>query len=92
MLQIVDISQTISLNEKIHENEMLEIINATTSHELRNPLNSLIAQNFKKNALYEEIKEICDKNNYTTISSIIGELKTCSKVQTSSAKIMSFLV
>ena len=43
MLQIIDISQTITLNEKILENEMMGNINATTSHELRNPLNSLIA-------------------------------------------------
>ena len=35
---------------------MLEVINATTSHELRNPLNSLITQNVKKEALHEEIK------------------------------------
>ena len=43
MLQIVDISQTLLLNEKIFENEMLEIMNASTSHELRNPLNSMIS-------------------------------------------------
>ena len=42
MLQIVDISESVALDEKINENEMLEIINATTSHELRNPLSSLI--------------------------------------------------
>ena len=39
---MVDISQYIALDEKINENEMLGIINATTSHELRNPLSSLI--------------------------------------------------
>ena len=42
MLQIVDISSSVKLNDKILENEMLAIINATTSHELRNPLGSLI--------------------------------------------------
>ena len=43
MIQIVDISKTVSLDEKIIENEMLSVINATTSHELRNPLSSLMA-------------------------------------------------
>lgn len=57
MLQIIDISTSVSLNRKIIENKMLEIINATTSHELRNPLNSLMTQNIKKEALYEEIKK-----------------------------------
>ncbi len=80
MLQIIDISQTITLNEKILENEMMGNINATTSHELRNPLNSLIAQNFKKDALYEEIKDICAKNNYPEISDIIDDLKDGAKV------------
>ena len=53
MLQITDISTSVTLNKKIIENKMLEVINATTSHELRNPLNSLITQNIKKAALYE---------------------------------------
>ena len=52
MLQIVDITKSVSLNEKIIENEMLGIINATTSHELRNPLGSMLGQNVKKEALY----------------------------------------
>jgi signal transduction histidine kinase len=55
MLQIIDISQSIKYNQKIIENEMLGILNATVSHELRNPLNSLIGQNTKKAALYEKI-------------------------------------
>ena len=34
MLQIVDISQTVKLDNKVVENEMLAIINTTVSHEL----------------------------------------------------------
>ena len=56
MLQIIDISNSVSLNQKLIENEMLEIINATTSHELRNPLNSMMAQNTKKEQLFKRIK------------------------------------
>ena len=47
-MQIIDISKSVNLDEKILENQMLEIINATTSHELRNPLGSILAQNIKK--------------------------------------------
>ena len=53
MLQIIDITSSISLDEKIVENEMLGIINATVSHELRNPLSSLLSQNVKKSALFK---------------------------------------
>ena len=48
MMQIIDISKSVNLDEKILENQMLEIINATTSHELRNPLGSILGQNVKK--------------------------------------------
>mgnify|MGYP000977586342 FL=1 len=48
MIQIIDISNSVSLDEKIMENQMLEIANATTSHELRNPLSSILGQNVKK--------------------------------------------
>ena len=44
MLQFVDISKSIKLDHKIVENNMLEIFNATVSHELRNPLSSITAQ------------------------------------------------
>jgi signal transduction histidine kinase len=39
------------------------LINATVSHELRNPLNSLIAQNFEKTALYKELSEEINASN-----------------------------
>ena len=41
MIQIIDISQSI-LYEQVHaENQFLAITNATVSHELRNPLQSI---------------------------------------------------
>ena len=43
MIQLVDISQNLELDQKVMENERLQIVNATTSHELRNPLSSMIA-------------------------------------------------
>ena len=95
MLQIIDISTSVSLNKKIVENKMLEVINATTSHELRNPLNSLITQNIKKAALYKEIKMKCENKSdqiLDEISSIVDELQECNMIQNSSGKIMTFLI
>jgi signal transduction histidine kinase len=43
MIQLVDVSQSI-LYEQVHsENQFLAITNATVSHELRNPLQSISA-------------------------------------------------
>ena len=72
---------------------MLAIINATTSHELRNPLSAMITQNIKKEALYNQIKQMCQsKNSYDHISDIVDELFECTKIQNSSGKIMTFLI
>ena len=45
------------MNEQAH-NELMVMINATVSHELRNPLNSIVAMNLQKEMLYKSIKEI----------------------------------
>jgi len=44
MIQIIDISQKILYDELQAEKSLLTLINAAVSHELRNPLNSLIGQ------------------------------------------------
>ena len=43
MLQFIDISMSILLDSERTANHMLEMINACVSHEMRNPLNSIIA-------------------------------------------------
>ena len=43
ILQIIDISDSILYDEISAETEFLELINACVSHELRNPLNSIVA-------------------------------------------------
>jgi signal transduction histidine kinase len=36
----------------------LGLINACVSHELRNPLNSIISQNVEKRFLYDELEDL----------------------------------
>ena len=80
MLQIIDISQSIELNQKIFENEMLNIVNARVSHELRNPLSSIQSQSLKKKAILEKIKTICIKNKYFDIIYGLGEIEDCTNI------------
>jgi len=42
LLQIIDVSDKMLYNEVKAEQSFLTLINATVSHELRNPLNSLV--------------------------------------------------
>jgi len=80
MIQIIDISNSVSLDEKIIENQMLEIANATTSHELRNPLSSILGQNIKKQALIDAIKENIKRGKFDAIPGFINELLESIKV------------
>ena len=43
MYQFIDISKSILYDLEKSHNVMLELINACVSHEMRNPLNSIIA-------------------------------------------------
>ena len=45
MLKIHDISKSIMFDQMASEKQLYEIINATVSHEMRNPINSVVYQN-----------------------------------------------
>ena len=53
MLIITDISPTVLLERQKSHSELLIMMNATTNHELRNPLNSIAAFNTQKDMLYK---------------------------------------
>ena len=44
------------------EKKLLSLINATVSHEMRNPLNSIYSQNLKLDQLNEKLKEFIDSD------------------------------
>ena len=45
MISIIDASHEILCNNEKQHNEVLTMVNATVSHEIRNPLNSIVAIN-----------------------------------------------
>lgn len=55
MLQFIDISKAILYDMEKSHNVVLSMINACVSHEMRNPLNSIIAQNIEKKEVYQEL-------------------------------------
>jgi signal transduction histidine kinase len=58
MLKLFNVSKYILYDREKTHSELLMLINATVSHELRNPLNSLMAHNMEKTALYKELSEV----------------------------------
>ena len=62
LLQINDISSTIRYQKLVSEKKTLESVNATVSHEMRNPLNSIIAQNISIRDCIKTFKNFIDLN------------------------------
>ena len=67
MLQFIDVSASIFCDKEKANNKMQELINACISHELRNPLNSLIAKNIEKLAIYKEIAAILRRKDHNAL-------------------------
>ena len=78
IIQVVDISSTIlnEFDQQRAQNEVLNVINACVSHELRNPLNSIQAQNLKKKVLYQKLRalNVKDEKMKKAIDEILDEL------------------
>ena len=64
--------------------------NATVSHELRNPLNSITAQNIMKLKLYEDLKSRMQQDPGS--QKIIEELEEVVKIQDASIKVMGCMI
>ena len=63
MIQFVNITNTIQCSQTSKQNELLSLINATFSHELRNPLNSICAQAISIKVLLEQMSQLIVKFN-----------------------------
>jgi signal transduction histidine kinase len=100
LIQIVDVSHHILYTEFKAKVEFTSLINACVSHELRNPLNSIMAKNIEKEALYKELTRLFSEFNPNTKESepivkckeIVKKLEEGRIVQENSAKFMKFIV
>ena len=63
MITFNTVTSNILYNMEKEHTDTLQVINATVSHELRNPLNSLISQNIEKKQLFKELKTIILNSN-----------------------------
>jgi hypothetical protein len=53
MLKFKDVSMKLLYKKEKSHNELLNLVNAKVSHEMRNPLNSISAQNIENCELYQ---------------------------------------
>ena len=96
IIQIIDISSRVIQDlEKEHaHNEVLNVINAGVSHELRNPLNSIQAMNLQKKKLYSKLRKlkVKDKEVKKAMDEILDELETGNGIQQSSSELMNSII
>lgn len=59
---MIDFSKDILLAKEKGEKELLSLINATVSHEMRNPCNSIQGQNIQQKQLNLELKQIIESD------------------------------
>ena len=98
MLQIIDISSQVLLDKQKTQSKFLTIINATVSHELRNPLNAIIALNLEKDELYSNLdsllnSQVLKPHVIIQRAKIISKkLKTGQKVSKSAASLIQYMI
>ena len=96
IVQIINISSRVidEMDEQQAHNEVLNVINAGVSHELRNPLNAINAQNIQKKKLYEKLREIKvkDKKAKEAIDEVLDELEIGNGIQQSSSELMNSMI
>lgn len=66
ILQISDVTSQIQYMEIKAQTEFSSLMNTIMSHELRNPLNSIIAKNIEKSALYQKMLELLNRFDEVT--------------------------
>ena len=97
LLQMIDVSDKMLYNEVKAEKDFGTLINAAVSHELRNPLNSLIGQITSMDTLFEFFLAVITEMPLTSdlrskLSQIYDGLSLCSNKITSAAKFIDFFV
>lgn len=100
LLQIIDVTSYILYTEFKAKNQFTSLINACVSHELRNPLNSIISKNIEKSALYLQLQiklksldiALRDADKLNECLKILDELTEGKKVQQNSAELMNFII
>ena len=108
VLKVQDITINIRLQLSQQQKKVLQIVNACVSHEMRNPINSIIAMNLQLRDQVDELSQILEiiaslsKNNELTNDKLMQLLSKCdavnkemkvhAEIQLSSTKLLNFYV
>ena len=98
-IQIMDITSRIRFHKLIGEKNLLQMINACVSHEMRNPINSIHCQNMKLSEAAKIIIDLIESKDIKSIRQMRKELRMIAddinestKIQLASTKLLNFYV
>ena len=89
------VNMTIMFNINKGEKRILELVNACVSHEMRNPINSILATNLKLKDIARELKGLVRMIQgpvATQISQQVAEVAVMSRIQECSTKLLNLYV
>lgn len=99
MIQFVNISAKVYLREKEAERKLLVLINMCISHELKNPLNSLIALSYLNASLVKKLKQALNDDRSVNIDQlrktardILKEIDDCTINQSNDLDLINFIL
>jgi len=97
LLTVSDITENIRFIKLKQENYTLQMVNATVSHEMRNPLNSITSQNLKMRELLLLVKGLMAskmqmRNLKKEMRLLLDEFDESLTIQDSSIKMLNFCV
>ena len=99
VIQMIDISQKVLYEMALGEKRLFSLINATVSHEMRNPTNSIISQvqeqkrlNSKFRAILENMSVNTFKQSKKQIEKNLLRQEDSTSMQVSASKILNFLI
>ena len=92
---MIDISGNVLYDKEHAKNELLALVNVTVSHEMRNPLNSIISLTDDARFQLKEMKRHIETRLSGETGTLLGyhsELERISQIQTSSSRLLLFFV
>ena len=97
IISLIDYSIQVEFNKARTEKLVMSMVNATVSHDIRNPLNSISCQNTLMKMLIERIGDECKKETLppefkATLLRIQGKMFASHDLSLSSEKLISFMV
>ena len=98
VIQILDVSANILLNQASGEKKLLSLINATVSHEMRTPINSIACQNLQIKYLIEKLQELLNDESATLtmfrqrLVVIISQMSQSNNITLRSTKLLTFVI